>query len=53
MKGTEANRVPAKIKVVYLKGYKDAIEEISKKLAAQAFKLQENIEALEREQEGA
>ncbi|MDU0458522.1 MAG: hypothetical protein RW306_07265 [Geobacteraceae bacterium] len=53
MKGTEANRVPAKIKVVYLKGYKAAIEEICQKLEAQAFKISENIEQLELEQKGA
>jgi len=52
MNVTESRRVPAKIKVVYMQGYKAAIEEICQKLEAQAFKIQENIELLEAE-EGA
>lgn len=53
MDGIKSSGIPAKIKAVYLKGYKSAIEEICQKLEAQAFKIQENIEQLEREQEGA
>ena len=52
MNVTEPRRVPSKIKVVYMQGYKAAIEEICQKLETQVLKIQENIELLEAD-EGA